>query len=432
MASEVDNKDWGVQQAPYSLNEYSRDGSTITIEKTPSNVTDVAVCNDPDVTCINAVFSTASAQFDCTDTTVNGGWGTPSWNGQCWTSLQACYYYGTPSEVCHDLTSSNQNLPSHIANHTINVSSLCSAPDAKGVCYYENAGAAKIRSNTGDDMFAITHGASGYIEYPALGAIGAEDRLIYILRNGGDITKDLMIPSGPPGNFQDYKNFMSSSPPFITAEAGCYQLDVNLCQGDVTLPPPPPPPCPDVAVSAIWRAHGTKNSNIIFSGPGGRRQNNCPAGYTPTELGDDSDSKHSITEDDYSGGDRMQLCVRASDPTITIKSEWRLGGCSADMVHTGVYDRNTSGGKTSKYYLHRHDLPEEENGADELYWCLGIDDPSGNYELKLRKAFSSSCNADEARLVQAHGNEWNLNDEDGSINRAVCAKIEPKAAATCP
>ncbi len=187
-----------------------------------------------------------------------------------------------------------------------------------------------------------------------------------------------------------------------------------------------------MTISSTWRRHGTKNSNVIFSGPGGKRQNNCLPGYTPTELGDDSNSDHSITEDDYGGGDRMQLCLKSSNSSIIIKSEWRLGGCSSGMVHTGVYDRNTSGGKTSKYYKHRHDLPEEENGPDELFWCLGIDDPSGKYELKVRKAFSANCNSDEALLVRAHNNDWNLNDEDGSINRAACVKIQPKPAATCP
>ncbi len=232
IASEVDNKDWGTQEAPHQLNEYSRDESTILIERNLNNVNQVDVCNEPDVTCINANFSRAEARFNCSETSINGGWGNPIWGGQCWTSLEACYFYGTPSQICYPLDGS-VDIPE---NHSISVSSQCSSPDSKGFAYFENDGLAKIRSNTGDDMFAITHGASGYSEYPAIGSIGTEGRLTYMERDGGDITRDLMIPSGPPALYSDYIRFTNNPPPFLTSEAGCYQLDVDLCQGNVTLP----------------------------------------------------------------------------------------------------------------------------------------------------------------------------------------------------
>ena len=91
LAEETDNHNWGTHEAPYQLNEYSREDSTITIERNLNNVNQVNICNDPDITCINANFSTATAQFDCSETSANGGWGVPAWGGQCGTADGASY-----------------------------------------------------------------------------------------------------------------------------------------------------------------------------------------------------------------------------------------------------------------------------------------------------------------------------------------------------
>ncbi|UBS31548.1 hypothetical protein LBX01_08455 [Altererythrobacter sp. N1] len=190
--------------------------------------------------------------------------------------------------------------------------------------------------------------------------------------------------------------------------------------------------CSDVGVYATWRYFGSKSDSYMFP-TNDRLRDNCPANYTATELRDDNDSDHSLSEDNYKGGDRAQLCIGTGNSQVSIKSEWNYGGCTAGMIHTGVFDSyetNTDPG--SKHYRHKHDMNEEDNTSDNVYWCLGLDDPSNRFDLSLTQPYSRYCPTGSTLLVNANGTEWNVNNEDGSINRAVCAKITPKPGATCP
>lgn len=242
---------------------------------------------------------------------------------------------------------------------------------------------------------------------------------------GADFTS---APSGP--NLCEYGN-----PTSVTQDTCSWKWTCNgihggtnmACQANrVQL-------CTNVGVYATWRYYGTKNNYTIYSGPGGRMLDNCPSGYTATELADDADSSHSLGEDNYKGGDRSQLCIGTGNSQVSVTSEWNLGGCSAGMTHTGVFDSNdTNTDADSKRYRYKHNVNEEDNTADQVYWCLGLNDPSNRFDLSISNPYSGYCPSGETLLVNAHGTEWNVNNEDGSDNRSVCLKITPKPGATCP
>ncbi len=253
-ASTLDNKVYtGV--GTIDVNEYSREGSRIEITNPITSITDIAICNDPNVTCINFVAGDAKASFAChgggINNSNNGWWGDVSYSGQCWQSLEAYYFYGTPSQTPIDMTSDGRDNPSHPGNavNVVPTTSSCSPPAAKGICQYEGSG---IKTNTGDDMFALSLGASGYVEYPALSSTltGDPNRLIYISRSGG-LAKDLMLPSGPLSGanaYSDYRRFIDSPPTAgglsIETDYGCYPISVgnidNLCRADFPTTPPAP------------------------------------------------------------------------------------------------------------------------------------------------------------------------------------------------
>ncbi len=177
-------------------------------------------------------------------------------------------------------------------------------------------------------------------------------------------------------------------------------------------------------VRALWASFNGASDSSQFSGTDGKLRNNCPTGYAPTELRDDSDSSHSIAEDNFKGS-ATQLCLKTSVDSISMTSEWKAYGCSSGMTHTGVYD--SPGGSTdkdSRYYTHKHYLDEEKSTTNHWNWCLGVNDPSGNSTVSITRPNVSACPSDSTLLITAHNEEWNVNNEDGRSNRAVCLQVQ--------
>lgn len=177
-------------------------------------------------------------------------------------------------------------------------------------------------------------------------------------------------------------------------------------------------------VQVSWAAFANNNGSTMFE-PGGRAKNNCPAGYTQTEVIDDNDSMHSLAEDS-SDGRNHQLCIKTSDDNIKLTSTWAAGACPSGMIDTTLSDTYTS--KTDRgeeKYMYRHDLAEEDEGSGYWHWCLGLTPESvaKGAKLSVRASGSAYCDANEALLVHWHDNERNFNDEDGSNNRALCVKV---------
>lgn len=166
---------------------YSRFGSTISLEyRGPQG-------------------GNAVATFRCSYPNANGGWELVegSLQGQCWQAY---------SNQC-DSVAANPLDPTDI---TLNARSECTSGSAKGHCTIDSAGGSEISGNTGDDMFKILANSNssdtsqGYFEYTRLGNISNPDRLRWIERTDGSFhpEKDVMMPSGPPGDYSDFTGFI--------------------------------------------------------------------------------------------------------------------------------------------------------------------------------------------------------------------------------
>ena len=222
---------------PYNLNEYAREGSTVSLTKSLST-TDIDVCSQPDITCQNLVSGSPQIDFTChgSGASLNGYWGAPAYSGVCWTSLDVCYFVGTINEYCEDYTTGNRNLISEPLNApTISSSSLCSSPK-KGVCDIESSGGFYYNQNSGggdnisDAMFSIDPNTSLFVEFSALGGANATS---YISRNGTGPTNRMMIPSST----SDFTRFLNNPPSSVTTEKACQTLRVeDYCTADLSAP----------------------------------------------------------------------------------------------------------------------------------------------------------------------------------------------------
>lgn len=231
-ANETLANNYGISASPATIDEYSRLGSYQKITVT-SSLSDVVMCSDPDVECINFVPSTADVTLKCAGSSANGGWTISNTNGQCWNSLDYCYGYGTPAEVCFI-------LPASLLTQVLfKPYSKCTVPDPdKNFCIHDYNGTIGIEANTGDDMFRINQGAEAFFEYLNMGGIDNSYRLKWIERNTVGSSLGLMMPSGPPGVYSDYEQFVDNNPAFVNIQKACFPTETSICTG-VGSPLPP-------------------------------------------------------------------------------------------------------------------------------------------------------------------------------------------------
>lgn len=182
---------------------------------------------------------------------------------------------------------------------------------------------------------------------------------------------------------------------------------------------------PEPSVTALWRLYGSTSDSFIY--PNGKNavpHDNCPPGYTATALIDDNDTAHTLAEDSSSGNDRSQLCLALSEVNVQFTSTW-AASCPAGTIDTGVYDSDCND-------LGEHKLYEEQPQGCRYRWCLGITGTrSSEFDLNVQRANSATCPTGWTWLVGAHNNEWDVNNEDGAINRAVCVQLAYKATSSC-
>lgn len=212
--------------APCTLDGYSRKGSAVTLT--------VPVDRGGGTTRMICDGGASHAAL--------GGWVQDTAGaGQC--IYKICYETGPsrpPVTVCEN-----------ISGGTISVSStpvdLCmpGTPEhnaTKNFCVFDTASPAEITGATGDDMVRIKAGAKAYFESLNL---AAGERLKWVQWISPDMSRDLMMPSGPlptaPGDvnaYKDLKDFLTTPPAGVVAiEPACYAVAFDAC----TNPPPPPP-----------------------------------------------------------------------------------------------------------------------------------------------------------------------------------------------
>lgn len=230
------------------------------------------------------------------------------------------------------------------------------------------------------------------------------------------VRTDIVCPMGEPGVETSTRTHTLTGYRTVSSSAW---VTGDTCGGAVCLTDNSGRKSFNNPVTATWAGFSIGESSR-YTGPGGRLMDNCPSGYTATELTDDP-GERSIGEDKEKAW--QQLCLKTSQSDVVIKSEWRPYSCSSGMVDTGVRDSNGNSNKSSDHYRHAHNLDEEDNATNYYHWCLGLDDPSGESTLTITRPWSSTCPSDTTFIVNASGNEWNLNNEDGPNNRSLCVKV---------
>ncbi len=274
-----------------SLNSFAAGAVTISKYKAAGvkvRLSDTLIMNEldlcykyPDIKCTEFLTTPIDATVTCQGGSGNGGWvlsdiknalGTK----KCGSSLKLCY--DGNEDACFYLTDQfmDDEFPT-VASPSLNVriSSLednnkftrcddddsathkqyCvwSPDDATGDASSSISGANDLMSyrrsgndeggqttgltgNTGDDMFRLSAGAEGFLEYVDLDENNS-NRIKYIKRyNDGD--PDMMIPAGPKNALTDYKNFMDNPPSAITVKNACFPMKAEIfCDfSDVDLP----------------------------------------------------------------------------------------------------------------------------------------------------------------------------------------------------
>lgn len=159
----------------------------------------------------------------------------------------------------------------------------------------------------------------------------------------------------------------------------------------------------------------------------------CPAGWTATNLRDDTkNSIRHLGEENNQGAPEPQLCLRSSDPSITINSEWTTTGCSGGNSFTGVYD-DAGVISSPDDWPARHNLNEDNyrpNGSSAYQWCLGATGGgatgvASRWFTLFSTVHDPACAFDETFIVGSHNFVYNLNyaDFNGRNQESLCMKI---------
>lgn len=267
---------------PARITEYSKESSTATIEHVfppeEINICDPATAppGTPPYECRNIVTGAPTVNISCAGgTTDNGGWIVSDLSGNCFESVQVCYFPDTPDEECIALSSmpitvpdvlftrksycnTGESSPSQTTTFKEIEAAVSSGYSDIEFCMHDDNGTPITGAVFGipdpsdpaqsafraDDMFKILTDTHTFFEY--LNAAS----LVYIDRNagGGFDGSPVMMPSGPlphPDSkstkppYWDYESFINNPSPLanMTVTHACYPVDIELCTGINFLPP---------------------------------------------------------------------------------------------------------------------------------------------------------------------------------------------------
>lgn len=212
--------------APCTLGGYSRKGSTMTL----------AVPVDKGTGSVRMICDGGASHV------ATGGWVQDTTSaGECIYKL--CYETGPsrpPVTVCEDVRGGAMSVSSTPVE--LCPSGASESSPRKGFCVFDTAPSPEITGVTGDDMVKIKAGAKAYFESTKL---SGPERLKWVQWISSDMSRDLMMPAGPPpaspsdpNAYKDLQDFMDSPPAGVVAvEPACYAVSFEAC----TTPPEPPP-----------------------------------------------------------------------------------------------------------------------------------------------------------------------------------------------
>jgi len=254
------------------IDTYLPSGTNVYISADPdagiSTIEGLDMCSRDDMICQTEDMTDSAfpkAHYSCQD----GVWEEIEKSGTCFRKAGCCY----PSRDkfgCASITASQSGGIEFDHRKMKTSGSECKTtfvPKEKDYCVVENddnpgltfgrtaAGNnvqfyGGITGETGDDMFRVQSGADAILVHNQAASVFPELKAVKINYSG---PKDLMIPSGPPGEYTDWKRFIENPPASIAIEklgyeggpriggAMCPPIAVSLCGIGVgsSLPEPP-------------------------------------------------------------------------------------------------------------------------------------------------------------------------------------------------
>lgn len=246
--------------SPFTVDDYSRTGSTVTLSFTALEGADAVAevrCGNPagkwgasavSGYCYkkNFCFDAPTAQADTIIATTLAGKTITSRNivaGAEGKVTNICYDMSRLAEAA-DVTS----VPfSHCSGSAVKKMQGAGGTDVKRHCIWNYDGPddriVGVSSDPAenDDMFRIKPSASSYLEYLDRSPDLDTARLRWIERGSGG--GEMMLPSGPHSGTSAYKDFdifMQKAPGNVSIEDACYATNLTLCAG-ITVPPGEPP-----------------------------------------------------------------------------------------------------------------------------------------------------------------------------------------------
>ena len=209
---------------PYLIPDYVRKGTKARVnysflEKINHEAEDPALRT--------TITGSGYAVLTCSSPNSSGGWHKSSaslhMSGNCWDAYTIRYYQGGVLQTHHVPANPIDLSDVHIQPVSACHGSNKGAPSSKDYCVF---GTSDITGDTGDDMFRVKSSASGFLEYMKISDDNGDNSgLKYIRRNSSG--RDLMLPSGPPGDYDDFYNFMDNGP--LNTEAACQTAKVSVC-----------------------------------------------------------------------------------------------------------------------------------------------------------------------------------------------------------
>jgi len=291
----------------FTESDYSVETSEVEL-RAAITTADIDICNgDPNVTCRNLTGNNARLVYECKGLGSGpGGWAEELVQGQCWSNLDVIFFEGTINE---DIKNPSGELD-ETGMSVVTPNSTCnnlnySDPANKETCIHNYEDPEEPKVKTDDHMFALPKKASSFMEYQKLAETDPL-RLVHITRgtDSNDIhpERSLMVPSGPPGNFSDYRGFMSSPPSFVDVKLGCTPASFSICDDYVIPPAVIDGKCLDPSLDETHVASQPAQSTDIYN-----QINLCSKGIF-FDLGDDS-TYFRWRCDGINGGNNSEVCL---------------------------------------------------------------------------------------------------------------------------
>lgn len=246
--------------SPFTVDEYSRTGSTVSLSFTALEGADAVAevrCGSPagkwGATAVTGFCYKKNFCFDAPTSAADNIISTTLAGKTITSRTIVAGTEGKVTNICYDMSRLAEaadvtSVPfSQCSGSAVKKMTATDGTDVKRHCIWNYDGpddrivGASSDPAENDDMFRIKPSASSYLEYLDRSPDLDTSRLRWVERGSGG--EAMMLPSGPhtgASRYKDFDIFMQKAPGNVSIEDACYATNLSLCAG-ITVPPGEPP-----------------------------------------------------------------------------------------------------------------------------------------------------------------------------------------------